>query len=227
MASLEIYRNKFAESGWQIFERALAEARRREQNYVGVEHILYALAQIKADLFTSLLGSLTDSPDAFALLIESIEKSVEASPKYEGAGLRLAPESIELFKRTLSRVRLNARQRIEDTDLFITLLMNEDSRLRELLRLVLAEPRAGAKPVRDLFAIVESLSVASRPFQHQKYKFLAGEMVRIKSGPFASFTGNVEDVDEENSTLKIMVFIFGREQPVELKFLDVEKLKAE
>jgi transcriptional antiterminator NusG len=59
------------------------------------------------------------------------------------------------------------------------------------------------------------------------YKFLAGEMVRIKSGPFASFTGKVAEVDEQDATLKIAVFIMAREMPVELRFFDVEKLRSE
>ncbi|HEY0408578.1 MAG TPA: hypothetical protein VGC89_22780 [Pyrinomonadaceae bacterium] len=43
----------------------------------------------------------------------------------------------------------------------------------------------------------------------------------------AFFTGRVEAVNEHNSTLRIMVFIFGREQPVELTCFDVDKLKTE
>lgn len=50
------------------------------------------------------------------------------------------------------------------------------------------------------------------------------ELVRIKSGPFAAFTGKIQVVDEDNSTLTVRVFIMGREQPVELRFLDVEKV---
>lgn len=51
-----------------------------------------------------------------------------------------------------------------------------------------------------------------------------GDMVRIKSGPFASFTGKVEGINQAKSLLKVMVNIFGREKPVKLRFLDVEKI---
>ncbi|MGH9898490.1 MAG: transcription termination/antitermination protein NusG [Pyrinomonadaceae bacterium] len=57
-----------------------------------------------------------------------------------------------------------------------------------------------------------------------KFTYTTGETVRIKSGPFASFTGKVEDVNTEKSTLKVVVTIFGRSTPVELNFLDVEKV---
>jgi ATP-dependent Clp protease ATP-binding subunit ClpA len=227
MAKLETYRDRFAESGWEIFERALQEARWREQNYVSVAHTLYALAEEKAELFTGLLQSLADNERAFAMLEELILKRIEAGPKHEGEGVRLGSETIDLFKRTLKRVRANGRQRIEATDLFITLVMDEQSLLRELLRRLLADPEVGPRGVRDLVAVVESALVASRPLMKQKYRFLAGEMVRIKSGPFANFTGTVEEINEDNSTLRIAVFILGREQPVELRFLDVEKLKSE
>ena len=50
-------------------------------------------------------------------------------------------------------------------------------------------------------------------------------MVRIKAGAFQSFTGRIEEVDEDSATLKVMVKIFGRSEPIELRFLDVEKIK--
>ena len=57
-----------------------------------------------------------------------------------------------------------------------------------------------------------------------KFVFSQGETVRIISGPFSGFTGVVEEVNMDKSTLKVMVTIFGRTTPVELDFLGVEKL---
>jgi transcriptional antiterminator NusG len=56
-----------------------------------------------------------------------------------------------------------------------------------------------------------------------KVKFEKNETVRITEGPFASFTGIVDDVNDDRETLKVMVTIFGRSTPVELEFKQVEK----
>ena len=55
--------------------------------------------------------------------------------------------------------------------------------------------------------------------------FREGEMVRIKNGAFASFTGRVKEVDNVHLSLKVAVKIFGRAEAIELKYTDVEKIK--
>ena len=53
--------------------------------------------------------------------------------------------------------------------------------------------------------------------------FDRGDAVRIKDGPFADFMGTVDDVNEERGKMQVLVSFFGRETPVELDFLQVEK----
>jgi transcriptional antiterminator NusG len=56
-----------------------------------------------------------------------------------------------------------------------------------------------------------------------KLVFERNEQVRIVGGPFANFTGVVEEVNNDRNTLKVSVTIFGRSTPVELEFAEVEK----
>src|SRR3954468_22656188 len=58
-----------------------------------------------------------------------------------------------------------------------------------------------------------------------KIKFEKGEQVRINEGPFANFTGAVDEINEDKQTLKVMVSIFGRSTPVEIEFSKVDKVE--
>ena len=57
-----------------------------------------------------------------------------------------------------------------------------------------------------------------------RQSFSVGEAVRIVEGPFDSFTGSIEEVNTEKGKLRVMVGIFGRSTPVEVDFLQVEKI---
>lgn len=56
-----------------------------------------------------------------------------------------------------------------------------------------------------------------------RFTFSLGETVRIKSGPFATFTGTVEGINQAKALVKVKVNVFGRAKPVQLRFLDIEK----
>jgi transcriptional antiterminator NusG len=86
---------------------------------------------------------------------------------------------------------------------------------------------AGAKPtpltkdeVEQILTQVRTAAEKPKP----KYTFDKGDQVRINEGPFAGFNGTVDEVNTDKNTLKVMVTIFGRSTPVELDFLQVEKL---
>jgi transcriptional antiterminator NusG len=70
--------------------------------------------------------------------------------------------------------------------------------------------------------LFRSETSANKP--SMKVKFDKGEQVRINEGPFANFTGAVDDINEDKQTLKVMVSIFGRSTPVEIEFSKVDKV---
>ncbi len=86
---------------------------------------------------------------------------------------------------------------------------------------------AGAKPTpltqEEVDQILLQVTVAAEK-PKPKYRFDRGDQVRVNEGPFTSFNGVVDDVNIDRNTVKVMVTIFGRSTPVELDFLQVEKL---
>ena len=74
----------------------------------------------------------------------------------------------------------------------------------------------------DIKNILEKMENKSAP--RPKVDFETGEVVRIIDGPFANFTGMVEEYDLNHGTLKLNVSIFGRNTPVEILYTQVEKI---
>ena len=66
--------------------------------------------------------------------------------------------------------------------------------------------------------------VSAKEKPKPKYVFEKSEPVKIIDGPFSNFSGVVEEVNLDRNTLKVMVTIFGRQTPVELEFLQVQKM---
>lgn len=84
---------------------------------------------------------------------------------------------------------------------------------------------AGLKPTpiseKEVQAIMKFVEQEQPKF---KAKFSVGEAVKITEGPFADFLGTIEAIDEARGKVKVLVSVFGRETPVELDFLKVQKL---
>jgi len=64
----------------------------------------------------------------------------------------------------------------------------------------------------------------SSPAPRFKTKFSVGEAIKIVDGPFSDFLGTIHEMDEEKGKVKVLVSIFGRETPVELDFLQIQKV---
>jgi len=84
---------------------------------------------------------------------------------------------------------------------------------------------SGNKPVpiqeREIQAILEAVEA---PDRRPKVRWEKDQVVRVTSGPFADFTGKIEDVNVAKEKLRVLISIFGRDTPVELDFTQVERI---
>jgi len=158
MVDLGAYRDKFGDSGQRVLENALGESRRRDQNYITVEHIINALAKEEPDLFNSTIRGLAIDPE---VVTRAIDKRLDNARQHIGKGFRIAPDTTDLFKRAMERARSRGRKVIEATDIF-DVLSNSDSLLVEVLRNLGAQPEAVVEHVRT--------NVNEREQQDEQYR---------------------------------------------------------
>ena len=159
MVDLGAYKDKFGDSGQKILEYALGESRRRDQNYVSVEHILDALIHEEPDMFNSTMRELSLDPIVVKM---AIEKRLETTrQQHVGKGFRIAPDTTDLFKRAMERARAHGRKTIEATDIFEA-LAKYDSLFVEVMRTLGANPDAVAENVR--------VQVERREHEEEQYK---------------------------------------------------------
>ena len=161
MIDLGTYKDRFAESGQRVLEHAVQESRHRDQNYIAVEHILNGLAVEEADLFNSTMRDLSLDPRSVKVMIE---KRLE-NARYQNVnkGIRIAPETIELFKRSMERARAQGRKTIEATDLFMAFSQDEQSALMGVLRSMGANPETVVEQVRARSQARRSAVARSQP----------------------------------------------------------------
>src|SRR4026209_486171 len=145
MVDLGSYKDKFGDSGQRILEHALDESRRRDQNFVSVEHILQALTMEEPDMFDSAMRELSLDPIVVKMAIE--KRLGSSRQQHVGKGFRIGPDTTDLFKRAMERARQQGRKTIEATDIFEA-LSNEDSLFVEVLRTMGANPEAVQENVR-------------------------------------------------------------------------------
>src|SRR6185437_10697226 len=161
MVDLGAYKDKFGDSGQRVLDKALGESRRRDQNYITVEHIIHALAQEEAELFNTTIRSLSVDPDAVTSVIS---RRLDNARQHVGKGFRIAPDTTDLFKRAMERARSRGRKTIESTDIF-EVLSKDDSLLVEVLR------GLGAKPDMVVDSIKTNISELERQDEQYRKKF--------------------------------------------------------
>lgn len=84
---------------------------------------------------------------------------------------------------------------------------------------------AGSKPTPllsdEISAILKHMGVDEKRID---IDYVIGETVKVKEGPFSNFTGTIEEIDKDKAKIKVLVNMFGRDTPVELEYLQVEKI---
>jgi len=156
MSNLEIYNQRFAESGQRVFAHALNGARQRGQNYVVVEHFIEALVTEEGRFFQLLAGLLEIDPGHVQTLMA---KRLESFPQQASGKLRLAPATIALLKQAWEVARNDHRLKIESFDLILALARDERGLLIELLKGLNADVEAAPAIIRALDYCTQILSL--------------------------------------------------------------------
>jgi transcriptional antiterminator NusG len=162
------------------------------------------------------------------------ENKVKASIERKTASLGLADRISKILIPTEEVVELRkGKKKISTRKFFPGYLLIKMEMTDELWYLVKNTPKVtgfvgpGTKPVaiseEEAEDIIKQLeSGGDRP--RHRVLYVAGESVRIIDGPFTNFSGVVEEVKPDKGRLKVMVSIFGRSTPVDLDFLQVERI---
>ena len=147
-------------------------------------------------------------------------------------GLEQLVEAIEVPTETVTEARRGKKIQVERKFMpgYVLVKMDLDDATWHLVKntpKVTGFLGSGDKPMpiseKEAMAILQQVQEG---VEHPKpsVSFEVGEQVRVSDGPFASFNGVVEEVDEERARLKVEVSIFGRPTPVELEYGQVEKV---
>jgi ATP-dependent Clp protease ATP-binding subunit ClpA len=177
MSNLEIYNQRFTDSGLRVFVRALNGARGRGQNYVVVEHFIEVLCAEEERLFRLLAGLLKIDLDQVQTIMA---KRLENFPQQASGRLRLAPSTIALLKQAWDIARNDQRPKIEAFDLILALARDGRGLLIELLKGMNAD-------VEGAHATLRALNYCIRMLSPNLGNNKAEDILRISSGGGKSF----------------------------------------
>jgi transcriptional antiterminator NusG len=132
---------------------------------------------------------------------------------------------VEEVQQTRDGKRRKVMKKVFPGYVLVRMILTEDSQnLVKRVSGVTGFVSSGNKPVpiddSEVQSILKRLEESS---ERPRVAWKVGDTVRIMEGPFADFTGRVEEVDAEKGKLKILIPVFGRETPLELEFDKVEK----
>ncbi len=159
------------------------------------------------------------------------EKKVAATLKIRVESFKMEEQIFDILVPTQEKIEIkegkkrNVNEQIFPGYVLVKMIMTDESwhTVRNTLG-VTSFVGAGTKPQplleREVQTILKFMKQETPKF---KTAFSIDEAVRIIDGPFADFTGKIDEINEAQGKLKVLVEIFGRETPVELDFLQVSK----
>ena len=159
------------------------------------------------------------------------EKTVAETLKQRAETLNLTDKIIKVLIPTKEKIQIKKGQRKKITEkifpgyMMVKMIMSNDAWLavrttQGVTGFVGTSSKPSPIPTHEVEAIQKYTKQATPQY---KAEYVEGQAVRITDGPFNDFLGTVESIDEEKGQVEVLINIFGRETPVELDFLQVEK----
>ncbi len=160
------------------------------------------------------------------------EKKVAETLKQRANTLNLGEKIIKVLIPTKEKIQIKKGKRKTITEkifpgyMLVNMIMDDDAWLavrttQGVTGFVGASSRPSPIPKYEVEAITKYAQQATPQY---KAEFSEGEAVKITDGPFNEFLGTVQSIDESKAQVSVLINIFGRETPVELDFLQVEKV---
>jgi ATP-dependent Clp protease ATP-binding subunit ClpA len=157
MFDLEIYTDKFSDSGRRLVRRAYEEARTRDHNQVAPEHVLVAIAEVERAFFNEVMQSLNVDPQ---VVLQALETKL-GQRDYLGRGMKMSEPLRTLLANALKNSHERGRRNMEATDLFVALFRDAHCFPVDLLR------RLGAD--RDM--VIQKIQTRVRSYEEKEERY--------------------------------------------------------
>ena len=157
MFDLEIYTDKFADSGRRLIRKAYEEARGRDHNQVAPEHVLISIAELERPFFNEVMQSLNLDPQ---VVLQALETKL-GQREYLGRGMKMSESLRTLLSNALKHSHERGRRSMESTDLFVAVFKDVHSFPVELLK------RLGA----DREMVMQKIQTRVRSHEEKEEKY--------------------------------------------------------